>query len=51
MDGWKERSAGGGERERRGKRTDIESEKEWKEKKSSKLVCSTQQPAGGTKGE
>lgn len=37
-------------REQRRKKIDIDNEEEWKEKKSSKLVCSTQ-PAGGTKGE
>lgn len=49
--GWKEKSAGEGARGKGEKEIDIESEKKWKEKKSSKLVCSTQQPAGGTKGE
>lgn len=42
------RGCRGGEQRR--KRIDIDNEEEWKEKKSSKLVCSTQ-PAGGTKGE
>lgn len=40
-----------GKIEKREKDRRAESEEEWKEKKSSKLVCSTQQPTGGTKGE